>query len=572
MKFNKAQKKFLSSVSAITVAVIVSAVIVGVYYDEAGTPPTVLVTDGGSVNDKSFNQQAYEAINNYKDLYGNLNGYIKPSSSDTTSLTGIYYTLLTTGADSLVLPGFMHENAIWDSFYKFMKPGKHDTDTSNQKQFLYIDDGSNNFQNKYIDGTDMVSVTPESFADATSNGDVMESLGIVDLTHDEYNELSLPLGDRAMYEETATKETTCYQYTDISGSVHNWDFEDASNVASGNKGWSANDPVMTDSTCNVFSSNDNVSSIRYYSEQSGFAVGVLSSMYVVSEFSNTADWVLGSWVGLAFSTTMDYLSGFVEGVNFFNEFVLGNAAANPYYASTSSTGDYVKVVSPSGSDSVDPSTGIYNPGNITIGNATDYWTSGGFELELGYDQAQLLGQKGAKVLFPIAGPQTKHALDYAETNKGSGAVAIGVDTDNSLAYPQQSEYVLTSALKTINSEASDPNDVYNTSGPVVKLLHDYQEYGIIEDYVGTISNHGVGFIESELLKESWAKFITYIDASGSMGDFLTDPNSKDWKTWGVSEFIDHATTYAISNNVQIAHGAGQPGGIQSIDKGIFGTF
>lgn len=613
MKITKAQKKLFMTATAATVAAATLFTIVGVEWSSAGSPPTVMITDGGSKNDKSFNQQSYEAMKAYSNIVDQRDGYIKPSSNDVTEKKSIYWTLLVSGAESLVLPGFTHEGAIWETWYQYIKPTSTDIDNSNQKQFLFIDDGSSNFANLYapqtVESWGLASYAAMSSSDFSANLETNTetiTLGInEELTHQELLNIDINANPSEIYEETATQETTCYQYTDnTNGSIHNWVYTD--DPTDSEAGWSSNNNKNNDSinkkiedkdggtnvTCNIYSSNDNVSSVKYYSEQAGFAVGIISSLYVVTEFSDPADWTLGAWVGGAYSTTMDFLSGYAEGVNFFNEYMIGNADANPYYSGKSTTGNYVKIVSPLGDDSVNVD-GTYNPGTIVPNPDSGYgngwsadriWASGGFEPEKGITEASSLYSKGAKVMFPIAGPQTKHALNKSAQYPSENIMVVGVDVDNTLSYPSQADMVLTSATKTINSPVENPDndktdrELANEGGPTTRLLYDWQEQGVMEDYVGTISNGGVGFIESEKSVEDYNAFkdSSLMNIDSGLEAHLTSVNA-NWKTdstFTLTDFILEASIYANNpdNNVQLAHGKGQETGIQSLEGGIFKLF
>ena len=126
--------------------------------------PVMMVTDGGTVDDKTFNEQAYLAFSridnsNSEDaineaLYGvdSERFYIQPSSDEPADLINAYRTAITTlGRDTvtnvsgntsstnkkvLVVTGNKHKDAIFT-----FKQENPDDDT----KFLFLDDGVDNF-------------------------------------------------------------------------------------------------------------------------------------------------------------------------------------------------------------------------------------------------------------------------------------------------------------------------------------------------------------------------------------------------------------------------------------------
>ena len=69
-----------------------------------------VITDAGSVSDKSFNQSAFDAVMNYSQ---NVNrkktfGFAQPKNTTTALLQKAYLTSLRKGSRTLVLPGFIH--------------------------------------------------------------------------------------------------------------------------------------------------------------------------------------------------------------------------------------------------------------------------------------------------------------------------------------------------------------------------------------------------------------------------------------------------------------------------------
>ncbi len=65
-----------------------------------------LITDAGDIDDKSFNQQAWEAVQSFDGTYS------KPVSTDKAVLEKAYDDAIDAGAEMLVLPGFLHGDTI----------------------------------------------------------------------------------------------------------------------------------------------------------------------------------------------------------------------------------------------------------------------------------------------------------------------------------------------------------------------------------------------------------------------------------------------------------------------------
>lgn len=77
-----------------------------------------IVTDGGFINDKSFNQSSWEGSNKFVQSLDGLNkpdykaSYFEPSASSIYLFRDAYRTAVTIGAKTLVLPGFKHIPAL----------------------------------------------------------------------------------------------------------------------------------------------------------------------------------------------------------------------------------------------------------------------------------------------------------------------------------------------------------------------------------------------------------------------------------------------------------------------------
>ncbi|MEW6568148.1 MAG: BMP family ABC transporter substrate-binding protein [Chloroflexota bacterium] len=105
--------------------------------------------------------------------------------------------------------------------------------------------------------------------------------------------------------------------------------------------------------------------------------------------------------------------------------------------------------------------------------------TGNFEsTDDGRRMGESLLDEGADIIMPVAGPVGAGTLAvFAE--RGTGLL-IGVDTDWSVFYPDQADYVLASALKNMDAWVVD------TVGKVMEGT--FQG----ENYLGTLENNGVG--------------------------------------------------------------------------------
>ena len=73
-----------------------------------------LVTDVGNIDDKSFNQGAWEGVVNYAEANGKAYDYFRPSEDSTVARVETISTAIEKGAKVVVCPGFLFEDAIWE--------------------------------------------------------------------------------------------------------------------------------------------------------------------------------------------------------------------------------------------------------------------------------------------------------------------------------------------------------------------------------------------------------------------------------------------------------------------------
>lgn len=73
-----------------------------------------LVTDVGNIDDKSFNQGAWEGVVNYAEANGKSYNYFRPSEDSTVARVETINAAIEKGAKVVVCPGFLFEDAIWE--------------------------------------------------------------------------------------------------------------------------------------------------------------------------------------------------------------------------------------------------------------------------------------------------------------------------------------------------------------------------------------------------------------------------------------------------------------------------
>ena len=74
-----------------------------------------LITDVGTIDDKSFNQGAYEGLKKYADENGMKANYLKPSEKSTAAYVKAIDEAVAAGAKVVVCPGFLFAEAVHDA-------------------------------------------------------------------------------------------------------------------------------------------------------------------------------------------------------------------------------------------------------------------------------------------------------------------------------------------------------------------------------------------------------------------------------------------------------------------------
>jgi len=179
----------------------------------------------------------------------------------------------------------------------------------------------------------------------------------------------------------------------------------------------------------------NVATSVYNIDQATYLLGYLAA-------SQTKTGILGTYVGMLFPSTANFMDGFYNGMMKYNE-VHGTSVRLIGWDPAAYTG-------------------------LEVGNFND--VDKGKTITLG------LLDEGADIIMPVAGPVGAGTLAAV---KERGALMVGVDTDWSVLYEEDSEYVLGSALKRMDFW------LLNTVGTLV----DGTFTG--NTFVGTLENEGV---------------------------------------------------------------------------------
>ena len=80
-------------------------------------PFVALVTDVGNIDDESFNQACWEAVMQFGDEFGFDYSYYRPSEDSTEARKVTMSTAIADGADVIVCPGFLFEEAVYNMQY-----------------------------------------------------------------------------------------------------------------------------------------------------------------------------------------------------------------------------------------------------------------------------------------------------------------------------------------------------------------------------------------------------------------------------------------------------------------------
>ena len=109
-------KKALVIVLAI---MLVSMGLVGCSQKEDDSYEIALITDKGNIDDKSFNQGAWEGVVAYAEANDKTHTYIKPEEASDAGYLAAIDLAVTGGAKIIVTPGFLFEVPIYEAQTKY---------------------------------------------------------------------------------------------------------------------------------------------------------------------------------------------------------------------------------------------------------------------------------------------------------------------------------------------------------------------------------------------------------------------------------------------------------------------
>jgi basic membrane protein A len=84
-----------------------------------GTYELVLVTDVGNIDDQSFNQSCWEAVKQFGIDNGIDYAYYRPSEDSTEARIEAMTTAIDKGAETIVCPGYLFEDAVYEMQTKY---------------------------------------------------------------------------------------------------------------------------------------------------------------------------------------------------------------------------------------------------------------------------------------------------------------------------------------------------------------------------------------------------------------------------------------------------------------------
>lgn len=325
-----------------------------------------------------------------------------------------------------------------------------------------------------------------------------------------------------------------------------------------NGGWKQ---IVADDTTLLGKDHEAATSIVYEANSAGFIAGLAGATYLTSQIYQYGKDVktddITVWGGVPFNTVYDWLSGFEQGVNYFNYKVLGydisgkalTTATNSWLlqdAINKKLGTATDIFQ--GSDfnnkgGIDLSNGFEYKGdsegidinyssavkadNEQKSNVKDYdnkkgWYTGGFGTQQNLEEPTDNGEDSVSahnakdraesaveyspVIFPVAGGQTEITSIVLNDHKGSTNKLIGVDTDATVSDSAHADKYIGSATKNLQASTS--------------LATWYV------DRFENVYNSNNNAASKEIGKTSFGG----ISASNFMSDYdSSNPESKGWK-------------------------------------------
>ena len=218
--------------------------------------------------------------------------------------------------------------------------------------------------------------------------------------------------------------------------------------------------------------SDNIMGSAYKTDEATFLAG-----YLAAAMSETG--VVATYGGIQFASVTIFMDGFYYGVQAYNE----------------AHGTEIKVLG------WDPAT----QEGLFVGNfdSTDD----------GKTMGETLMDEGADVIMPVAGPVGAGTL--AAMKARSTGLIIGVDSDMSIAYSEDADFILASATKGV--------DTFVTNAIEMSMSGNFEA----GNWVGTLENGGVGLtLGSSFADALDADLVAELDALSAgiiAGDIVTVP-------------------------------------------------
>jgi len=107
-------KKFLTVLTLILLLSVSCLLITGCGEKKEETYEIALVTDVGNIDDKSFNQSAWEGVKAFAEENKISYNYYKPSEDSTAARVETMKTAIETGAKVVVCPGYLFEDSVYE--------------------------------------------------------------------------------------------------------------------------------------------------------------------------------------------------------------------------------------------------------------------------------------------------------------------------------------------------------------------------------------------------------------------------------------------------------------------------
>ncbi|WP_381414880.1 BMP family ABC transporter substrate-binding protein [Spiroplasma endosymbiont of Anurida maritima] len=143
-------KKILNILSVVALVGSTAATVVACATVEVSSKNIALVTDAGSINDKSFNQSAWEAVEEFMKLEEE-EGYTRQSFEpiDPNDILNKYTSAANSGNGTVVAPGFAHANPIKEY-------SKQNNDIFKQQHYIWLDGNDRDLAS--IDNTNVAKI------------------------------------------------------------------------------------------------------------------------------------------------------------------------------------------------------------------------------------------------------------------------------------------------------------------------------------------------------------------------------------------------------------------------------